>query len=1077
MKKKTFLGFLVRTKIISQSSTSRTLRTDAENFENPEKRDILANSDLSNRYPGNPTKYQTKRFSDPIDYMDENVKENVPPLPRGFIRASDYPQTEDGNFNLQKGTRHEMSRFTDENKGLQQDNSTLHRKGKLSLFEEKEEISDYPPRAQIKLETDSRQFRADRKPFRDITDSHQNQGSKGHSQGNYFGIASSHDSRKYATSDNPSVLIGPPVAPEEAKRDTSFSHMPLVPYRTYRQETHDEDDMYNSERNHRSKTYHGDDDGSERNTKSSKKHSRSHNKNESDSEDSSTQCSKSSYASRDRMDKVPTLYSLLQEMECPATYLDALTQMKLMLKRPDLPEVLPPRYASDKGRRRQVRYIEYFPEKFTGKASKLRRYLQRYLQYSSQVANDDQTRADILAEGIGLSDTCLTQLEYSAKVPLPGFADIYDDSTVSQKKRTLDILLTYVFLFHQEEPNAAVNDLRLEGPMLTGLLDLYHQLHRGSVTLPSKLVEDYLTRGILRASNGQGVSLISNFQGQLRLHKRLSPGWDKDDTKYRSLLFNCCSELTVEAKSVPIPSNIPTGMQQTSLKGGGRRDNRTEHNVNQAQVHWEDELELYEEYAALATTMTRTDERPRYNEGRRQRDGRDRNRDRDRQDNNRKGEQKESREAYVVRVFCTAPCACCGSNNHAMLSPIKAPDGTRLNSEYICPVAMCDNWEEARILKPPKLRFAPCPKKFAAVNKYDTHLIQAALNDYAERGSGKFRDLNDRLTFKNEVLSMCKNSQKSAGGTRVVGSVNKEERCNSGQVEVKPPGKQETTESDPENDSESENSPGGTKLVRLVKREERDNLDHVEMADQDEVGTTERFKEDMEETIEGEPEGCVIIETYNAHGVTKAPSPLTHSSLHLMIASRVEPSSREEIKSFLNKEFEETILRKFENVDEEDDGTGCWVLMEMTYGAEYIVPYKVVHGRILADTGSTTTLINEDFARKQGLDIRSTGAGQILLRDVNDGTSELTKQCFLRLTVTTVEGELISFTVLAFCTDRLKHDILLGTRDLERYKIDVSSHRGEAKMELRDGTVAFPMLDATQITHLQHLALGGSEDC
>jgi len=99
------------------------------------------------------------------------------------------------------------------------------------------------------------------------------------------------------------------------------------------------------------------------------------------------------------------------------------------------------------------------------------------------------------------------------------------------------------------------------------------------------------------------------------------------------------------------------------------------------------------------------------------------------------------------------------------------------------------------------------------------------------------------------------------------------------------------------------------------------------------------------------------------------------------------------------------------------------------------------------------------------------------LRDVNDGTSELTKQCFVRITVTTVEGELISFTVLAFCTDKLKQDILLGTRDLERYKIDVSSHRGEAKMELTDGTVAFPMLDTTQITHLQHLASGVTEEC
>jgi hypothetical protein len=699
------------------------------------------------------------------------------------------------------------------------------------------------------------------------------------------------------------------------------------------------------------------------------------------------------------------------------------------------------------------------------------------MQYSAQVANDDQTRADILAEGIGLTDSCLQQLEYSAKVPLPGFAEIYDESEVSQKKRTLEILLTYVFLFHQDEPNAAVNDLRLKGSMLTGLLDLYHQLHRGSVTLPAKLIEDYLMRGILRASSGQGISLIGNFQGQLRLHKRLTPGWDKDEAKYRNLLFNCCSELTLEAKSVPMSSSIPNTLTQTSLKGGGRREGRTEHHVNQTHVHWEDELELYEEYAALAMTTTQSDRRPRHDDGRRSRDNKDRNRDRERPGYNKYGDQKESKEDYVVRVFCTAPCACCGSSNHAMLSPIKTPDGTRLDTEYICPVTMCTNWEEARLLKPPKLRFAPCPKKFAAANKYDTHLIQAALNDYVENGSGKFRDLNERLTFKNEVLSMCKTSQKSTGGgTRVIGSVSKEERCNSGEVEVILSNNRETGESDYDSEDGSEESSRRTKVVRLVAREERCNMGHLEGTDQDSKDITTRVENEVRLMVDDRQEGCVIIETYNAHGVTKAPSPLTHSSLHLIVASKVEPSSREEIKAFLEKDFEETISRKFEG-EEENDGMGCWVLMEMTYGAEYIVPYKVVHGRILADTGSTTTLINESFARKQGLDIRSTGAGQIILRDVNDGTSELTKQCFLRLTITTVEGELISFTVLAFCTDKLKHDILLGTRDLERYRIDVSSHRGEAKMELRDGTVAFPMLDATQITHLQHLALGGSEDC
>jgi hypothetical protein len=407
-----------------------------------------------------------------------------------------------------------------------------------------------------------------------------------------------------------------------------------------------------------------------------------------------------------------------------------------------------------------------------------------------------------------------------------------------------------------------------------------------------------------------------------------------------------------------------------------------------------------------------------------------------------------------------------------MLSPIKAPDGTPLNSEYICPVAMCESWEEARQLKPPKLKFTPCPKKFATAHKNDTNLVHTAIKDYTEKGSGKFRDADENLAFKNEVLGLCKTPSKSTGGTRVVGSVNKEERCNSGQIEI------EGQRGSLRITAEQGNSSYSTKVVRSVTREERCNSMHIELATDQEDGSTIYEEHPINEEIseERDHEGCVIIETYNAQGVTKAPSPLTHSSLHLMVASKVEPSSKTEIKAFLRKDFEETISRKFEE-DNGEDGLGCWVLMEMTYGAEYIVPYKSVHGRILADTGSTTTLINEEFAKKQGLDIRSTGAGQILLRDVNDGISELTKQCFLRLTVTTVEGELISFTVLAFCTDRLKHDILLGTRDLERYKIDVSSHRGEAKMELREGTVAFPMLDATQITHLQQLALGGGEDC
>ena len=478
-----------------------------------------------------------------------------------------------------------------------------------------------------------------------------------------------------------------------------------------------------------------------------------------------------------------------------------------------------------------------------------------------------------------------------------------------------------------------------------------------------------------------------------------------------------------------------------------KRENRTEHSVNEAQVSWDDEYELYEEYAALAITTPRVDNKPRWEDRRRSEEGNDRQK----YNNSRGGQSngnREAKEAYITKVFCTAPCACCGSGKHAMLSPIRSADGKAQTSEYICPVAFCENWSEARNTKPIKLRFAPCPKKFAAACKHDTNLVKVAIKDYIEQGSGKFRDPIERETFSKEVMKACGSTVKSGGGTKVVGSISKEERCNSGQVE-------------------------------FISEEycNNGNLEREDEISEQPYNIEVNMETKYVESVDGSDyDGCIIIETYNASGVTKAPSPLTHSSLHLLVASKVEPPSRTEIQQFMDKNFEGTINRNFDEYTDGED-TGCWVLMEMAYGAEYIVPYKMVHGRILADTGSTTTLINENFAIQQGLDIRSTGSGQILLRDVNDGISQLTKQCFLRLTITTVEGELISFIILAFCTDKLKHDILLGTRDLERYKIDVSSHRGEAKMELLDSVVAFPMLDSAQITHLQRLASGNNDQC
>ena len=138
----------------------------------------------------------------------------------------------------------------------------------------------------------------------------------------------------------------------------------------------------------------------------------------------------------------------------------------------------------------------------------------------------------------------------------------------------------------------------------------------------------------------------------------------------------------------------------------------------------------------------------------------------------------------------------------------------------------------------------------------------------------------------------------------------------------------------------------------------------------------------------------------------------------------------------------------------------------MPDGNSFVVPYREVQGRILADTGSTTTLINEQFAINHGLWIESS-PHQIILRDVNNGERVVGTRCYLRLTLTTVTGREVVAIIVALCVPNLSNDLLLGTRDLERYQISVIPHLGQAKMNAGDDELVFPMLDEGSILQLQ----------
>ena len=69
--------------------------------------------------------------------------------------------------------------------------------------------------------------------------------------------------------------------------------------------------------------------------------------------------------------------------------------------------------------------------------------------------------------------------------------------------------------------------------------------------------------------------------------------------------------------------------------------------------------------------------------------------------------------------------------------------------------------------------------------------------------------------------------------------------------------------------------------------------------------------------------------------------------------------------------------------------------------------------------------------------------------------------------MTSIDGTKVTLTILALCVPELSHDILLGTKELEKYKISICPHLGEARMETDEGEVIFPMLDGKAIMDMK----------
>jgi hypothetical protein len=338
--------------------------------------------------------------------------------------------------------------------------------------------------------------------------------------------------------------------------------------------------------------------------------------------------------------------------------------------------------------------------------------------------------------------------------------------------------------------------------------------------------------------------------------------------------------------------------------------------------------------------------------------------------------------------------------------------GINTPRQYKCPCVESEVWDEnpSTILK--SNRYKLCPHKVAELCSFDIYKVPSFIDRWITKGSGQYLLPREHSNFEEAVLLTC-NDVKNAS-----------------------PHPNDLIDYQP------------TKAIF----EQCNHIHTEEVTKGKELGV--------------EVDGYLpIVALHLENTPTTSKSNLGSGTLHLMMATRVEQATDSEIQSFVDGCHADCITTVPENPDYRDERKRYTLTLRMPGGAKYEVPFLEVLGRILPDTGSTTTLIDEDFAIRQGLQIEPATI-RVLLKDVNNGSQEINEQCFVRLTLTTVTCQQVTVTILALCVKNLSHDILLGTRDMERYRVCVVPHLGEARMQTEEGDLIFPMLNGTTINNL-----------
>jgi len=99
-------------------------------------------------------------------------------------------------------------------------------------------------------------------------------------------------------------------------------------------------------------------------------------------------------------------------------------------------------------------------------------------------------------------------------------------------------------------------------------------------------------------------------------------------------------------------------------------------------------------------------------------------------------------------------CKCCGSKEHKLLK-ISTNEHGQLISEFSCPVVDNGGIDAHKQITQNYLRYRPKAQLLAEQHAYNLPLIETALLDFEDHGTGGYLPPYQLRLFRNQVMEIC----------------------------------------------------------------------------------------------------------------------------------------------------------------------------------------------------------------------------------------------------------------------------------------------------------------------------------